>query len=30
VTALVTFHFDAADKLKSYELVDASDSLQQP
>jgi hypothetical protein len=29
-TALVTFHFDAGDKLKSYELVEASDSPQQP
>ena len=30
VTALVTFHFDVGDKLKSYELVEAPDSAQQP
>jgi hypothetical protein len=30
VTALVTLHFDVGDKLKSYELVEAPDSAQQP
>jgi hypothetical protein len=30
VTALVTFHFDAADKLKSYNLVEAPDSIPPP
>jgi hypothetical protein len=30
VTALVTFHFDAADKLKSYDLVEAPDSIPPP
>jgi hypothetical protein len=30
ITALVTFHFDAGDKLESYELVEASDSPLQP
>ncbi len=30
VTALVTFHFDAGDKLKSYELAEAPDSISQP
>jgi hypothetical protein len=30
VTALVTFHFDARDKLKSYEIVEAPDSMPQP
>jgi hypothetical protein len=29
-TARVTFHFDAADKLKSYELVASQDSSPQP
>lgn len=28
--ALVTFHFDASDKLKSYELIEAPDSPRQP
>jgi hypothetical protein len=30
VTALVTFHFDARDKLQSYEIVEAPDSMPQP
>lgn len=29
-TARVTFHFDASDKLKSYDLESAADSPQQP
>ena len=29
-TARVTFHFDASDKLKSYELATATDSPAQP